>query len=77
MPLDRVVMRAVAREARARFETADELLLALERCAARDQPAPARPPRNGGDPVLGWQIAFGLSLLLNLLLVAWLLFLPR
>jgi serine/threonine protein phosphatase PrpC len=80
MPLDRVVMRAVAREAKARFETAEELLLALERCAARDQAEPARSGRNGGgngDPALTWQIAFGVSVLLNLLLVAWLLFLPR
>jgi serine/threonine protein phosphatase PrpC len=78
MPLDRVVMRAVAREAKARFETAEELLLALERCAARDQAEPVRGPRNGGgDPALTWQIAFGVSVLLNLLLVAWLLFLPR
>ena len=81
MPLDRIVMRAIAREARARFETAEELLLALERCAARDQAASARPPRlgngNGHDPAaLTWQIAFGVSVLLNLLLVAWLLFLP-
>lgn len=80
MPLDRLVMRAVAREAKLRFETAEELLLALERCAARDQAEPARGARNGGnghDPALTWQIAFGLSLLMNLLLVAWLLFLPR
>ena len=77
MPLDRLVMRAVAREAKLRFETAEELLLALERCAARDQATPQRNSRNGSDPVHAWQIAFGLSVLLNLLLVAWLLFLPR
>ncbi|HEY1130011.1 MAG TPA: bifunctional protein-serine/threonine kinase/phosphatase [Roseateles sp.] len=78
VPLDRLVMRAVARDASARFETAEELLLALERCAARDQAVTAPGNRNGGaDPVLAWQMAFGLSLLLNLMLVAWLLFLPR
>ncbi|HEY9107245.1 MAG TPA: bifunctional protein-serine/threonine kinase/phosphatase [Roseateles sp.] len=80
MPLDRVVMRAISREARARFETAEELLLALERSAARDQTAPARAPRNGGqggDPLFGWQVALGLSVVLNLLLIAWLAFLPR
>ena len=64
-----------------RFANAgEELLLALERSAARDQPTPARTPRNGGnghDPAQGWQIAFGLSVLLNLLLIAWLAFLPR
>lgn len=77
MPLDRVVMRAVAREAKSRFETADELLLALERCAARDQPAAPRAARSGGDPAAPWQLALALSVLLNVLLIAWLVFLPR
>ncbi|MCE4537345.1 bifunctional protein-serine/threonine kinase/phosphatase [Pelomonas sp. P7] len=77
MPLDRVVMRAIAREAKQRFETAEELLLALERCAARDQATPARPVRAQREVLTGWQIALALSVLLNLLLVAWLLFLPR
>lgn len=76
MPLDRLVMRAVAREAKLRFETADELLLAMERLAARDQPL-QRAPRPPRDAALTWQIAFGVSALLNFLLVAWLLFLPR
>jgi len=77
MPLDRLVMRAIAREAKSRFETADELLLALERLAARDQPVSARSARPRETAVSGWQIAFGLSLILNLLLVAWLAFLPH
>ncbi|MBW8844236.1 MAG: protein phosphatase 2C domain-containing protein [Burkholderiales bacterium] len=77
MPLDRLVMRAVAREAKLRFETADELLLALERLAARDQPASARPARVARDAISVWQIGLALSLVLNLLLVAWLVFLPR
>ncbi|MFN3860805.1 MAG: bifunctional protein-serine/threonine kinase/phosphatase [Roseateles sp.] len=77
MPLDRIVMRAIAREARARFETADELLLALERVAARDQSAPPRAARAAGDPAVPWQIALALSVLLNLLLIGWLVFLPR
>lgn len=76
MPLDRLVMKAVARDARARFETADELLLALERLAARDQPVAARPARAAGDPAVPWQIALALSVLLNLLLIGWLAFLP-
>lgn len=76
MPLDRLVMRAIAREARARFETADELLLALERLAARDQPAPPRAARAAGDPAVPWQIGLALSVLLNLLLIGWLAFLP-
>ncbi|RZL29906.1 MAG: serine/threonine protein kinase, partial [Rubrivivax sp.] len=77
MPLDRVVMRAIARDAKARFETAEELLLALERSAARDQPALARPPGAPREVLSGWQIGLGLSVLLNLLLIAWLVFLPR
>jgi serine/threonine protein kinase len=76
MPLDRLVMRAIAREARQRFETADELLLALERLAARDQPVAPRAARAAGDPAVPWQIALALSVLLNLLLIAWLAFLP-
>jgi len=77
MPLDRLVMRAVARETKLRFETADELLLAIERLTARELGSPdraARPPR---DEVTGWQIALAMSVLLNLLLIAWLAFLPR
>lgn len=77
MPLDRVVMRAIDREAKARFETAEELLLALERCAARDQTAPVRPHRPAQDPVVAWQIGLAVSVLFNLLLIAWLIFLPR
>ncbi|MFG6465105.1 bifunctional protein-serine/threonine kinase/phosphatase [Roseateles sp. BYS87W] len=77
MPLDRIVMRAVARDARARFETAEELLLALERLAARDQAVPARPAKASAEPWSPWQVALAVSVLLNLLLVAWLVFLPR
>ncbi len=79
MALDRLVMRAIARDPRLRFETADELLLALQRCAARDQTvaASAAQPAPEGQAALPWQAALALSLLLNLLLVAWLLFLPR
>ncbi|MDR7332969.1 bifunctional protein-serine/threonine kinase/phosphatase [Roseateles asaccharophilus] len=77
MPLDRLVMKAVAREAKLRFETADELLMALERLAARDQPTSIKSSRPPRDAALSWQIAFGISALLNFLLIAWLLFLPR
>jgi len=77
MPLDRLVMRAIAREQKLRFETAEELLLALERLAARDQPASTKAPKPTREFISGWQIAFGLSLILNLLLIAWLAFLPR
>ncbi|MBP8144150.1 bifunctional protein-serine/threonine kinase/phosphatase [Pseudorhodoferax sp.] len=76
--LDRLVMRAIARERKERFETADEWLLELERGAARE---PATAPRaltlGQRDPLLLWQIGLGVSLLFNLLLVLWLLVLPK
>lgn len=76
--LDRLVMRAIARESKERFETADEWLLELERGAARE---PAVLPRSRTlgqrDPLLLWQIGLGVSLLFNLLLVLWLLVLPK
>ncbi len=79
MALDRLVMQAIARDSRRRFETAEELLLALQRCAARDQAAAlgTAPPAPEGVAQLPWQAVLALSLLLNLLLITWLLFLPR
>lgn len=75
--LDHVVLKALAREPAQRFETAEELVLALERGASRPLAPPPATPLAGRDPVALWQIAFGVSLLLNALLVFWLLFLPR
>ena len=75
--LDHLLRKAVAREAAQRFETAEELLLALERGAARPVSAPAATPLLRRDPAAGWKLALGLSLLLNALLLVWLLFLPR
>lgn len=75
--LDHVVLKAVARDPKLRFETAEEFRLALERGASR----PLTPPRASAllerNPAAVWQIAFGVSLLFNLLLVYWLVFLPR
>jgi serine/threonine protein phosphatase PrpC len=75
--LDHVVLKAVARDKRQRFETAEEMLLALERGASRPLTAPPPTPLIQRDPTALWKIALGLSLLLNALLVYWLLFLPR
>ena len=75
--LDHVVLKAVAREAAQRFETAEELVLALERGASRPLAAPPASPLAARDPLALWKIACGVSLLLNALLVVWLLFLPR
>jgi serine/threonine protein phosphatase PrpC len=75
--LDHLVQKAIAREADQRFETAEELLLALDRGAARTVSAPAATPLVARDAKVLWQIGLGVSLLANLLLVYWLLFLPR
>ncbi|WP_310388883.1 protein kinase domain-containing protein [Roseateles sp.] len=75
--LDHVLLKAVARDARLRFETAEELQLALERGASRPLPAPGSTPLARRNPIVLWQIALGVSLLFNALLIFWLLFLPR
>jgi len=75
--LDHVVQKAVARDKRLRFETAEEFLLALERGASRPLTAPPATPLIQRDPTALWKIALGISLLFNALLVYWLLFLPR
>jgi serine/threonine protein phosphatase PrpC len=75
--LDHLVLKAVAREPRQRFETAEELVLALRRGASRPLAAPGATPLLRRDPRFIWQLALGVSLLVNLLLVYWLLALPR
>jgi serine/threonine protein kinase len=75
--LDHVVLKAVARDARQRFETAEELALALERGASRALGRPQATPLALRDPALMWKLAFTISALFNALLIVWLLFLPR
>jgi len=75
--LDHVVLKAIALDARQRFETAEEFVLALERGASRPLAAPGSTPLAARDPRVLWQVALGVSLLFNALLVYWLLFLPR
>ncbi|HSH90320.1 MAG TPA: bifunctional protein-serine/threonine kinase/phosphatase [Ramlibacter sp.] len=75
--LDHVALKAVARDKRQRFETAEEFLLALERGASRPLTAPHPTPLIQRDPTALWKIALGVSVLFNALLVYWLLFLPR
>ena len=75
--LDHVVLKAVARDKRQRFETAEELLLALERGASRPLTAPPATPLIQRDPAVLWKVALGISVVFNLLLVYWLLFLPK
>ena len=75
--LDHVVLKGVARDAKLRFETAEELVLALQRGAARPLPAPGATPLAARDPAALWKVGAALSVLINVLLVYWLLFLPR
>ena len=75
--LDHLVLKAVARDARQRFETAEELLLALERGASRPLSAPMATPLLARDPAAMLKIALAVSVLINVLLAYWLLFLPK
>ncbi len=75
--LDHVVLKAVARDKRRRFETAEELLLALERGASRPLTAPQGMALIERDPVMLWKLLLAVSVVVNVLLIYWLLFLPR
>lgn len=75
--LDHIVLKAIARDKRRRFETAEEMLLALERGASRPLTAPLATPLMHRDPKAIYKLALGLSLLFNLVLVFWLVFLPK
>lgn len=75
--LDHVVLKAVTRDYKLRFETAEEFLLALERGAARPLSALAATPLMQRDPAMLWKIALAVSALFNALLVYWLVFLPK
>ena len=75
--LDHVVLKAVARDKRLRFETAEEFLLALERGASRPLSAPPASTLLQRDPTALWKLLLAFSALFNALLVYWLLFLPK
>ena len=67
--LDHIVQKAVARDKRKRFETAEEMLLALERGASRPLAAPQTTPLIQRDPSAIWKIGLAVSALFNLLLI--------
>ena len=75
--LDHVLQKAVARDQRQRFETAEEFLLALERGASRPLNAPPGTPLFQRDPAMRWKLGLLVSGLFNVLLVYWLIFLPK
>jgi serine/threonine protein phosphatase PrpC len=67
--LENVLLKAVARDPRERFETAEELLLALERGAAKPLPARAPSPLMKRDSAAIWRAIAAVSIVLNLLLL--------
>jgi serine/threonine protein phosphatase PrpC len=67
--LENILLKACARDPQARFETAEEFLLALERGELQPVLPPPRMPLAQRDPLLLWKAIAALSLILNLLLV--------
>jgi serine/threonine protein phosphatase PrpC len=67
--LENLLLKAVAKDPSQRFETAEEMLLALERGAARPVTAPAPLPLAGRDPLALWKIIGAVSIVANLLLI--------
>lgn len=67
--LENVVLKAVAADPEKRFETAEEMLLALELGEARPILAPGRTPIAGRRVSGTWQLVAFFSVLLNFLLV--------
>jgi len=67
--LEAVLLKAVARERRDRFETAEEFLLALELGAHRPLATPRRTPLLKRDPALALRLLAISSLVLNVLLL--------
>ena len=67
--LESVLLKAVARDAVDRFETAEEFLLALERGAARPLPVGRPAPLLKRDPALLWRSVALASLVANFLLL--------
>ncbi|MGH7909497.1 MAG: bifunctional protein-serine/threonine kinase/phosphatase, partial [Thermodesulfobacteriota bacterium] len=67
--LENALLRAVARDTRQRFETAEEMLLALERGEVRPVSPPQRTPLWHRHPAPRWQAAALILLVINLLLL--------
>lgn len=67
--LENILLKAVAREAGDRFETAEEFLLTLQRGSARPIAAPGRQPLIRRHPLKVWKTLTAISLLLNFVLL--------
>ncbi|MDQ3260201.1 MAG: bifunctional protein-serine/threonine kinase/phosphatase, partial [Pseudomonadota bacterium] len=67
--LENLILKAVARDPEHRFETTDELLLAIERGAARPLAAPTAMPLGERDPATLWRAVAAVSVVINILLL--------
>ena len=67
--LEAILLKAVARDPKLRFETAEEMLLALERGERSPLAAPRRTPLAARDPVAFWRSLAVALLVINLLLL--------
>lgn len=67
--LENIVLKAVARDVTQRFETAEEMLLALEYGELKPVLAPARAPLVARAKYVQWQWIAAFSLILNFLLI--------
>lgn len=67
--VENILLKAVAREAKDRFETAEEFLLALERGASRPIAAPGRQPLIQRNPLKMWKTVAAVSLAINFVLL--------
>jgi serine/threonine protein kinase len=67
--LENIVLKAVARDPEARFETAEEMLLALEHGELKPILAPQRTPLIARARLVKWQWIAMFSLILNFLLI--------
>ena len=67
--LENIILKAVAPDPKLRFETAEEMLLALEVGERKPLLPPRRTPLAGRDPLLLWQWLAILSVLANIFLI--------
>jgi len=61
--LDQAVLKAVTRDKRRRFESAEKLLLAIERDASRLLTVSSATPLIQREPTALWKLALGISML--------------
>ena len=67
--LENIILKAIAHDAALRFETAEEMLLALEHGELKPILAPARTPLIARARLVKWQWMAIFSLILNFLLI--------